>query len=146
MSFKDVPISIISAPNYYSILPNNRWEVISPNAQNLSFQLRIVDGLGERPYVPASGSLMTVTFQRSNLIALSTVPTLPSNLTYTPRDVVKTPSQDPNNGSLYTIAMTTQDVTGIVSGSTLFTLVESGQSTTWLFDWSVFKKLTSPGF
>lgn len=142
--FKAVPIDMISAPNFYSVLPSNRWEIVSPNAQSLWFQLYIVDGLGSRPYVPASGSSMTVTFQRADLISLTNTP--PPTLTNTSKNVVKTAIIDPNNRSLMRIDMTSQNIQDIVSGTAKFVLTEGATSTTFLANWSVFKKLTDPGF
>jgi len=42
--------------------------------------------------------------------------------------------------------MTSQNIQDIVSGTTKFTLTEGAVTTTFLANWSVFKKLTNPGF
>lgn len=144
MTFKAVPIEMISAPNFYSVLPNSRWEVTSPNAQALWFQLYVVDGMGSRPYVPATGSTMTVTFQRADLITLSGGP--PTSLVNTGRNVVKTALIDSNNRSLMKLDMTTQNIQDIVSGTIKCVLTEGSTSTTFLSNWAVYKKLTDPGF
>jgi len=143
MTLKAVPIEMLSAPNFYSALPNGRWEITSPNAQDLWFQLWVVDSMGSRPYVPAIGSSMSVTFQRSDLIALQGVP---SQLTNSSQSVVKTAMIDSNNRSLMKLVMTSQNIQDIVSGTTKFTLTEGAVTTTFLANWSVFKKLTNPGF
>jgi hypothetical protein len=144
MALKAVPIDMITAPNFYSVLPNNRWEIVSPNAQALWFQLCIVDAMGQRPYVPAVGSSMVVTFQRADLISLTNTP--PPTLTNTSRNVVKTALIDSNNRSLMKLDMTTQNIQDIVSGTAKFTLTEGSNTTVFLANWSVYKKLTEPGF
>ena len=144
MAFKVVPVDMITAPNYYSALPNGRWEITSPNAQSMWFQLYIVDGMGSRPYVPAIGSSMSVTFQRADLISLTNTP--PPTLINTPKSVTKAAIIDSNNRSLMKIDMTTQNIQDIVSGTTKFVLTEGAVSTTFLANWSVYKKLTDPGF
>ena len=143
MAFKIVPLDVISAPNYYSALPNNRWEIINPNAQTLWFQLQIVDNLGTRRYIPATGSTLEVTFQRSDSVV--TGPRA-NQLTHTNRNVVKAATGNASDKSLFSISMNTQDIQNIVSGSTKYKLTEGGIESTWLFDWSVYKKLTDPGF
>lgn len=140
--FKVIPLDVISAPNHFTPLPNNRWEVINPNAQTLWFQLQIVDSLGARRYMPAAGSTLQVVFQRSDLIANDNL----NRLTNTSRNVTKTATANADDRSLYSIAMTTQDIQNIVSGSTKYTLTEGATTTTWVFDWSIMKTLTDPGF
>jgi hypothetical protein len=44
------------------------------------------------------------------------------------------------------IDMTSQNIQDIVSGTAKFVLTEGATSTTFLANWSVFKKLTDPGF
>ena len=145
-NFKVQPIEVIAAPNFYAPLVDNRWEITNPNAQTLWFQLQISDSLGTRRYMLASGGTLEVTFQRSDLIAAGGLTGFPSQITNTARSVIKTAVPHANDRSLFSIAMTTQDIQGIVTGSTKYKMVESGVETVWLFDWSVRKKLTNPGF
>lgn len=142
-NFKVVPLEVISAPNYYSVLKNNRWDITNPNQQVLWFQLQIIDNLGARHYIPATGSTLEATFMRADKL---TAGPRASQLTYTAQSVVKSCVANASDKSLYSISMTSQDVQNIVSGSVKFRLVESGIETVWLFDWGVSKKLTDAGF
>lgn len=141
-NFKVVPLEVVSAPNYYSMLPNKRWDIINPNAQTLWFQLNIVDNLGERRYIPATGSTLEATFKRSDIMVAGP---RANQFTNTSQSVVKVCTANASDKSLYSISMTTQDIQAIVGGSVQFKLTESGVSTTWLFDWGVYKKLTDAG-
>jgi hypothetical protein len=147
MSFKAVPLDMISAPNFFSPLADNRWVITSPNAQTLWLQLSISDSLGDRRYIPANGSVLEATFHRSDLLSIPmTTPFVTSGLlNSTARSIVKICAANANDKSLYSIAMSSADIQGIVSGATKFKLTESTVVTEWLFDWSIVKKLTSPG-
>lgn len=144
MSFKSVPLDMISAPNFWAPAKNNRWELIDPNAVTLWFRLNIVDSLGERSYVTASGAAMTVIFQRADLIQVDRS-IIPQKLTNTAQSVTKTASVHATDKSLFSFTLTAQDVQNIVSGTVKFTLVESGVTTTWVQNYLLQKSLTSPG-
>jgi len=139
--FKAIPLDMISAPNTYAPLAAGLWDVISPNAQSLWFQLQIVDSLGARGYFAATGATLTATFRRMDLLS-----SVNGSINQTNRDVVKTITFNAQNKSLAQISMTQADIQNIVSGGILFTLTESGNTTRWIQDWMVKKKLTDPGF
>ncbi|MEM4379317.1 MAG: hypothetical protein QXL01_01340 [Thermoplasmatales archaeon] len=139
--FKAIPLDMISAPNSYSVLPGGIWEVTSPNAQTLWFQLQIIDSLGARRYVAASGATITATFRRMDLIS-----SLNGSINQTNRDVVKTAVFHANDRSLLSISMTSQDIQNIVSGGVLFSFTEGANTSKWIQDWLLKKKLTDPGF
>lgn len=139
MVFKAIPIDMISAPNIYSELDGG-WKIISPNQQTLWFQLNIVDSLGQRRYIPASGATLTALFRRMDLITSDF-----GRLNQQSQNVTKTITFNSSDRSLCSMVLTQQDVQNIVSGGILFTLVESGTTTQWIEQWIVSKNLTGPG-
>lgn len=142
MALKALPIDVISLPNYYSPSDGNRWEIAS-SAITLNLQLQIDDNLGQRRYVAASGAVLKVTFYRADLIQNTG-----SNysLVNTGRDVVKTCAVNANDRSLWSVALTSQDVGNIVSGSTVWELTEGATVTTWQAPYSIYKKQVGRGF
>ena len=143
MSFLIAPIQMVSAPNYWAELGGSRWEIVGPNAVDLWFRIDIVDTLGHRSYTTAPGALLSVTFQRSNSIAISTDM---KQLSYTDRTVYKNALIDSNNRSLAKISLTTADVSGVVSGTVKFELTEGIAKSCWVQNWMLIKKPTDAGF
>lgn len=141
MTFKAVPLDMISAPNYFAPLAEPRWTILDPNAVTLWFQLYIEDTLGTRRYITASGATMTVAFQRADAFALSQ-----NQLTQTAQGLSLPATAHANDRSLFSLALTSQSVQTIVSGTVKFTLVESSVTTTWVQNHALSKKLTAPGF
>jgi len=135
---------MITAPNFYSELPDDRWEIIDPNTQTLWLQLNVDDSLGLRRYVPASGSSISVIFQRADAFALSGVKL--NRLQSETRTITKTATANADDRSLWSISMTAQDVSGVVSGTVKFSITESAVTQVWLQNYFVKKNLTDPGF
>lgn len=141
MTFKATPVDMISAPNYYGATVDGQWLFTSANAQTIWFTLSIVDALGTRPYTPAMGATLTLTFQRSDLIAVN----VQGNLTNTIQNVVKTATAFAGNRTLWSVAMTSQDIAKSLSGTVKFNFKESGVETEFVQNWLVKKTLTAPG-
>ena len=141
MAFNSVPLDMITAPNYYAALPDGRWTVTSPSAATLWFQLQIVDALGTRRYIVGTGATLTVTFQRADILAQGQ-----TALGATAQSVVVSAIPHSNDRSLFSMTLTTQNVQTLVSGAVKYRLVEGANDTTWLQDYGVQKRVTSPGF
>lgn len=62
------PIEVISLPNYFSSI--DKWELKYDVASTLYARLTITDKLGERRYIPSSGSIVKITFMRSRSYAV----------------------------------------------------------------------------
>lgn len=141
MAFKSIPLEMITAPNYFAALADGRWTVTSPNAVTLWFQLNIEDALGSRRYMTAVGATLTVTFQRADQFTSSG-----GVLSQAAQSVVLSAVPHANDRSLFSMALTTQNVQLLVSGAVKYRLVEGANDTTWLQDYGIQKKLTNPGF
>jgi len=140
MSFSLLPIEVISAPNYYSPMASGTFDLVGANPATLNFLLMINDNLGPRPYFAAMAATLTLTFARMNQFAPGR-----ANPIETPQSLTKTATRNVQNPALYSLALTTQDVQAIRSGSLTFTLVENGVATSTITNWAVTKKLTDPG-
>ena len=141
-NFQAIPLDMISAPNYYAVAKNNRWEIISPNATTLWFDLSIIDSLGQRPYSVGNSAVLQVIFMRADKQTIVQYNTL----TATPQTVTKTASVNSSNKSLFSVSMSSQDIQIVVSGTVKFTLVDGSVNETWNQNWMLQKTLTSPGF
>lgn len=151
-TFKAVPLEMITAPNYFSALPNNRWSVTPGNGGTFWFQLQISDNLGDRRYIPAVGAALEVNFQRADSVSMqwnynstSTINGLTPQLSTTPQSVVKAVTFNGSDRSLASIVLTPADSLGVVSGTILFKLTENGVPTTWIQNWLLVVNKTSPG-
>lgn len=133
---------MISAPNSWAPIKEAVWTVVDPNATTIWFQLLIVDSLGTRPYATATGSTLSVTFRRSDLLEQDPQ----RKLARTAQSLTKTATFNAQNRALGSFTLTTQDVQKLTSGAAFFTFTESGSTTQWLQDWLVRKQLTSQGF
>lgn len=140
MTFKAVPLDMINEINYFSEMDS--WEIIGNNAIDLWFQLRIVDGLGERRYMTADSDTLTAVFQRADRIESLGTRRI---LTNTSQSVSKTATVHADDASLFKIELTSQDVQNIVSGTIKFTFEETSKTSEWLMNWAVSKQLTEPG-
>lgn len=101
--------------------------------------LQIEDSLGKRSYTPLAGSTLAVLFQRGDNIGYV-------GNAATPLSFTKTAINDPNNRSLWRIALTAQDATTATSGTLVFTLTEGGAPQKWVGNWALRKLNTSAGF
>jgi hypothetical protein len=136
MTIKIAALDMISAPNYYSYVSDNKWSVKSGNSVTLYGQLFIVDSLSERRYIPAAGATLQATFLRSDTPG-----------TNTSRTLNKMATLNASDRSLFSLALSSSEVDGIVSGGITFTLNEGSSAiTVWVMDWGIKKTNTSSGF
>lgn len=140
MSFKALPLDMISVPNYYGLSKDGMWVVTNQNQQTLWMALEISDSLGDRPYVPANGATLTWTFQRADLLSVNM-----GSLVNTNQTLIKNATPNAANRSLWSVALTQLDSQVALSGTIKFTLLESGVPTVWLQNWVVKKLMTDPG-
>ena len=142
--FQAIPLDVITAPNFWTELPDNRWVITDPNAQALWFHLHIEDSLGSRSYIPAAGSTMSVIFQRADAFAVDGIRL--NRLQHETQTVTKAGVVNADDRSLWSISMTSADITGVVSGTVKFELTESGTTTTWIQNYFLKKTMTEAGF
>lgn len=140
--FIAIPIEMISAPNYYAVLKPAHWTVMHSNAITLWFRLEISDSVGQRPYIPSSGSIMKVEFQRADLYGTDSQ----RLLTSTAQSIEKTANMNSDNRSLMSVNITASDSEKIVGGTVKFTLTEGSQTSTWVFNYAIKKEKTEAGF
>jgi len=140
-TFKAVPLDMISAPNYWAPFADGRWTVTDPNATTLWLQLQISDALGSRRYMVATGGTLSVIFQRADSFT-----TNQGVLSQTSQGISVSGAVNANDRSLFSVALTQQQVQGIVSGTVKFSLTEGSSTTTWVQDYLLSKSLTRPGF
>lgn len=145
MEFKIKPVEMISSPNYYAPLPDNRWIIKNSDAQTLWFQLFISDSLGDRPYTPSSSDTFKIEFLRADNFQSDTVL---RTLQSTSRTIEKVASMNSSNRSLMSITLTSADVSTILSGSVRLTFTDSAntRTCTWSANYIIKKELTDPGF
>lgn len=144
MKISAIPLQVISAPNFFTELENDRWEITDPNAQTLWLQLAVDDSLGMRRYIPTAGATLSVIFQRSVEFNLDGVRI--NRLQSQDQTVTKTASANADDRSMWQINLTSADAVGILSGTVKFTLTESGTPNTWVQNYFLKKNLTEPGF
>jgi len=143
MRFKIQPIEIIQAPNYYSILPDNQWILYDESSASLSFMLKIEDSLGERPYLVSNSDTLTSEFPRSDSLAIQSGTR--GTISATSRSVTKTCNMDTDNKSLFTMNLSSTDISNIISGSVKFTLQYGSTTRTWLENYIIIKKINDVG-
>jgi len=140
MSFQVKPLDMILAPNYFAPLSDGRWMITDPNATTLWFQLEILDSLGPRRYLTGVGATLTATFMRMDALASNL-----GILTSTPQTVNTPALAYTTDASLFSLALTTQQIQNIVSGTVQFALTEGAVVTTWNQNYLIQKTLTNPG-
>lgn len=140
MSFQVIPLDMVLAPNYFAPLGDVRWLITDPNPTTLWFQLGILDALGLRRYITAVGATLTATFMRMDALTSSL-----GILTSTPQTVAVNATVFATDASLFSLALTTQQIQNIVSGTIQFSLTEGAVVTTWNQNWLIQKSLTNPG-
>lgn len=133
---------MVSPPNHYAPLKNGRWELISANPTTLWFQLVISDSLGERRYIPNVSSSVELTFMRADSVTSNI--NFPYQLSVNSQNVVKTAIKNGSDSSLYSVVLTSADVSSIVSGSILVKLTEASVANSFMQNWAVIRKLTGP--
>lgn len=143
MIFKVIPIDMITPPNYYALGSEPRWTIIDPNPTVLWMQLMIVDALGERRYITATGATLNLTFQRADTFSTKATP---PTLVQTAAGLTLPSTVNANDKSLFSLSLTTQSVQTIVSGSVKFTFTEGSSTNTWVQNHMISKQLTAPGF
>lgn len=143
MLFKILPVEIIQSPNYYSILPDGAWNVYDETSTVLGLLLQVSDSLGSRPYIVSSGDTLQAEFPRSDSLAIQSGTR--GTVNSTSRAVIKTCDVDSNNKSLFTISLTSVDISNIISGSMKFTFKYGTVTRTWLESYIVIKKINDVG-
>ena len=143
MSYKVVPLDMISAPNFYSPIHGGVWTITSPNATTLWLQLQIVDSLGERRFISGAGAVLQATFQRADLFGQAG--TQLTQFTQTPRSITKTAVAHVSDKSIFNIALTSQDVQGLTGQTVKFSYVDGAINEVWVQNWAVSKKTTDAG-
>jgi hypothetical protein len=137
------PVDVISAPNFFSPLSDNRWVITGQNAVTLWGILQIQDNLGVRRYIPATGSTLQAVFMRKDAVNLTQ--TYPLQVTNTTQNVTINAALNASDRSLFSLTLTAQDAANVVSGSVKFTLTESSIANTWVQDWLLQKKIPQTG-
>ena len=130
------PINLVQAPNHWMPLGTIHWTVTANVATSLWGLLQIQDSMGQRPYIPASGSTMTAVFQRGDMIGGG------GNVQTT----TKTAILNTNFRAIAEFQLTSQDATNITSGTVVFTLFEGGTEIKWAQNWACKKLNTTAGF
>lgn len=132
------PLELISAPNFYSLLPDSQWQVTHGVMAPLAAQVWINDSLGSRRYVLPSSATLTVTFLRADS------PQNPSSS----QSVVKTVSILDADRSIVTFDLSAQETQQIISGTVIFNLNDTGAgaSAQWTQNYGIKKTLVGPGF
>jgi len=128
---------MVNAPNMWMPLKETYWSVTSGDAVDIWGCLKIVDYYGERAYVPALGSTMTVTFMRGDYI---------SSLTNQHLTVNKTAIMDTNCRSFFKLSLTSTEATNIITGTVNFILIEGLAAQKWQQHYFVKKTNVGPGF
>lgn len=145
MQFNIVPLDMALAPNIWAPTRDGAWTLTGPNAQTIWGLLEIIDALGPRRYLPATGSSLTVQFLRADLIASNQ-----GLLGNTPQSVTKPgipfSGSGVTDGSLFSFVLSSTDVTAILGGTAQFTLTEGASVTTWMQNFAIRKLQTDPGF
>lgn len=121
------PISLVTPPNYWTPIPDKFWTITGSMAYSMQGLLQVNDPFGTRPYVPASGAVLTAVFQRGDHL-------YGQSATLT---VTKNAALDANFRSLATFTLTTQDTTNIISGTVQFTLTEGAAVQQWVQNFAV---------
>jgi hypothetical protein len=133
MAFQAKAIDMVDSPNFFK---ESLWETTPGNSTRLYFQLQIVDAMGERRYIPASGATMKAEFQRArSLSAMNPVS----------QSIQKNAIAIPEDKSMFYIDLNTADTQAIISGTVRFTLVESGVTTVFVQNYFVTRKPVTAG-
>jgi hypothetical protein len=116
---KAQPIEMITAPNFFKLIPE--WSIIGGNSASIWFQLQVVDSLGTRRWLPATGALMKLEFMRARSTAVGQAT----------QTFQKTAAQDASDKSLFRVDLSAQDSQMIISGSVKFLLTEGANTTSF---------------
>lgn len=122
MKFFSQAIQMISAPNMFIPHIDNLWSISDSVAVDLWFQITIQDQLGVRRYLPEALSNVQAVFLRPD--ELSIAQTAPVKAMAEPKTLTKMAVADPQDSSLYKLAMTLEDVKAIHSGSVKFIITQ----------------------
>lgn len=132
-NFQIIAIDMIDSPNYFK---ETAWQTTPGNPIRLYFQLQVKDSLGERRYMPASGSTVKVDFQRARSL---------SALNPTSQTVQKSAVQIPEDKSIFYVDLTSADTQAIITGTVKVTFVESGVTSIFLQNYFVTRKPVAAG-
>lgn len=140
MAYQLLALDMFQAPNNYAPTPGGTFNLTEPNAQTLWFQLQVSDSLGVRRFIPPNGTSLTLEFQRANkFVGTNRAPQESA------QTVLKTATPNTDDRSLFSVALTTQDVTQIRSGTLKVNITTAGVTTSFVDNFAVRKKLTDPG-
>jgi hypothetical protein len=137
-AFSGKPLELISAPNYYSLLPDSQWQVTHGVKAALAGQIWITDSLGARRYVLPATSTLSITFVRADTAQQ------PSSS----QSITKAVSINQFDRSLFTFELSAQETQQVISGSVIFNLTDTGAgvSAQWTQNYGLKKALVGPGF
>ena len=108
------PVDMLLAPNNWSLL--SQWSVLQGAAERLYLQLQVMDSLGVRRYIPASGTTVTLTFTRARSATLGT--------TDTAQTVTVSCTSVTDDRSMWYADLTAAQVTTIITGTVKATVTE----------------------
>lgn len=141
------PIQLINSPNFFSQLV--QWEIVGGNSASLCFQIQINDNLPTRRWMPALGASIAVKFMRARqalqLGTLNNPGNVPNPALPLDQSVTKTAVQDPNDRSLWTIALSATDTQAITSGTVQFTITEGSNTTTFQVPYMIKRIMNGSG-
>jgi hypothetical protein len=130
---KSQPIEMITSPNFFKIIPE--WNIIGGNSSSIWFQLQVVDSLGTRRWLPATGAVMKLEFMRARSTAVG----------QTTQTFQKTAAQDAADKSMFRVDLSAADTQMIISGSVKFLLTEGAATTTFQESFILKRTLTGAG-
>jgi hypothetical protein len=139
--FKIQPIEMIKESNYYSNI--DQFVIPATGTCKLWFQLRIVDSLGERPYISASNDLLKLEFLRITKLSLDS-----GKLYGDSQTIEKTANPNTSNRSIFSVDLTSDNVVTIRSGSVRFYYKETTPNIEykWVENYIARKDVIDPGF
>lgn len=125
-------IDMFSSPNYFAPIP--MWEIQDGNPATLNFMLTITDANGTRRYLPPTNTAVQLQFQRARP---TTIGSTVGNQTFN-----VTANVNPYDTSLYSVALGSDQVSLLTSGTVLI-LLSGGQTLTIVKNYAIKKSLTS---
>lgn len=127
------PVEIFSINDFQII---GEWNIADGTATTISFILTKTDSLGERRYVPATGSTVQLSFLRARAATSNS-----TALTITKTGIAKSEDR-----SMYDVALTAADTENIISGGVKLTINEGGSTTSVNVPYVIKKSYADPGF
>lgn len=127
--------------NYFNenlFVPIDAWEI--PNGSNctIHFVLVISDSLGERRFIPPTGSQVSLSFTRARPAVVGSQSILISK-----NAVALIPTSDK---SLFQVDLTSNETSQIITGGVKLTILMLGAEYSYSLPHLVKKNMSSPGF